>query len=85
MLWASRMIDTWREDLLDKDLPFVIIEICDFDLRNDDGWRAIQTCQQEIQDIKANVKTVTSKDVCESWQIHSGNKEKLAYKIAEEL
>ena len=81
----SRMIDAWREDLLDKDLPFVIIEICDFDVRNEDGWRAIQTCQQAIQGIKVNVKTVTSKDVCESWQIHPGNKEKLANKIAKVL
>ena len=81
----SRMIDAWREDLLDNDLPFVIIEISDFDVRNDDGWKAIQRSQQEIQYIKSNVKTVTSKDVCESWQIHPGNKEKLAKKIVNVL
>jgi len=81
----SKMIDAWREDLLSEALPFVVIEICDFDMRDDDEWRAIQACQQEIQNVKANVKTVTSKDVCESWQIHPGNKEKLAKKVADVL
>ena len=44
----EKLIKAWREDLKDDDLPFVIVQICDFDPRNDEGWRAIQNCQQEV-------------------------------------
>ena len=80
-----RLISSWREDLKDIELPFIVVEICDFDGRNDDGWRAIQYCQQEIVNYCKNVKTVTSKDVCESENIHPANKEKLAEKISTAL
>lgn len=79
------LIKSWREDLKDLELPFVIVEICDYDPRNDDGWRAIQQCQQEVAKVIKNVKTVTSKDVCEHFEIHPANKEKLAEKIVDVL
>ena len=79
------LIKSWREDLKDLELPFVIVEICDYDPRNDDGWRAIQQCQQEVVKVVKNVKTVTSKDVCEHFEIHLSNKEKLAEKIVDVL
>ena len=78
----SRLISSWREDLEDLELPFVVVEICDFDGRNDEGWKAIQSCQQKIVNYCKNVKTVTSKDVCESENIHPANKEKLAKKVS---
>ena len=78
----SRLIASWREDLEDLELPFVVVEICDFDGRNDEGWKAIQSCQQKIVNYCKNVKTVTSKDVCESENIHPANKEKLAKKVS---
>lgn len=78
----SRLISSWREDLEDLELPFVVVEICDFDGRNDEGWKAIQSCQQKIVNYCKNVKTVTSKDVCESENIHPANKEKLAQKVS---
>ena len=78
----KRMISAWREDLQDSALPFVVVEICDFDGRNDEAWRAIQRCQQEAANVVENVTTVTSKDVCEHGNIHPSNKEKLAQKIA---
>lgn len=79
------LIKAWREDLKDADLPFVVVEICDFDARNDDGWRAIQQCQQAVSKLVKNVTTVTSKDVCEHFDIHPANKEELARKIARVL
>lgn len=78
----SRLISSWREDLEDLELPFVVVEICDFDGRNDEGWKAIQCCQQKIVNYCKNVKTVTSKDVCDSENIHPANKEKLAQKVS---
>ena len=81
----AKLIKAWREDLQDKDLPFIVVEICDFDSRNDDGWRAIQKCQQEVSGIVKNVTTVTSKDVCAHNNIHPADKEQLAVKIVEVL
>ncbi len=77
----SKMISSWREVLIDSALPFVVVEICDLSYRNDDGWRAIQNCQQAAAKLIPNVVTVTSKDVCEHTDIHPSNKEKLAEKI----
>ena len=79
------LIKAWREDLKDFELPFIIVEICDFDGRNDEAWRAIQKCQQEVAKLEKNVKTVTSKDVCDHSNIHPANKEKLAKKIVSVL
>ncbi|MBO5480035.1 MAG: hypothetical protein J6A63_02470 [Clostridia bacterium] len=81
----ARLISAWRADLNDLELPFVVVEICDFDGRNDEGWKIIQDCQQKIVDYCKNVKTVTSKDVCESDNIHPANKEKLAEKLSKVL
>lgn len=81
----SRLVTSWREDLLDKTLEFIVVEICDYVNRCDDGWRAIQECQQKIVDVLENVKTVTSKDVCEHSGIHPSNKEKLAEKIVKTM
>ena len=81
----ARLIGSWREDLRDHDLPFVVVEICDYDTRNDDGWHAIQRCQQEVVNCVKGVTTVTSKDVCEHFDIHPSDKEALAEKIVQVL
>ncbi|MBQ8885175.1 MAG: hypothetical protein IJY62_02225 [Clostridia bacterium] len=77
----SKLIFSWREALRDEELSFVIVEICDFDERNDEGWRSIQRCQKTVGKIVPNVIIVTSKDVCEHNHIHPQNKERLAEKI----
>ena len=78
----ARLIGAWREDLKDGELPFIVVEICDYLPRNDDGWRCIQAAQREIVNVVKNAYCVTSKDVCEHTDIHPCNKEKLAKKIA---
>ena len=80
-----RLIVAWREDLCDENLKFIVIEICDFDPRDDDGWHMIQKCQRDIVNVISGVSVVTSKDVCEHTAIHPANKEKLAQKIAQAL
>ena len=79
------MIDVWRSDLRDEKLPFVIIQIADFDIRTDDGWKMIQQAQLEIQSRRDNVVTVISKDVCESDEIHPRTKSRLAERVAAAL
>ena len=77
----ARLITSWREDLKDEELPFIVVEICDFLPRDDEGWHCIQAAQRRIVDAVKNVRCVTSKDVCEHTDIHPCNKEKLAEKI----
>ena len=77
------MIDIWRKDFRREDLPFCIIQIADFDGRNDDNWRRLQQAQIDIQYSRPYVKTVISKDVCEAANIHPPTKHLLAHRVAE--
>lgn len=81
----SIMIDIWRKDFCNSGLPFIIVQIADFDNRNDQAWRTVQKAQYEIQHTFPNIKTVISSDVCESDDIHPRTKEKLAKRIAAAL
>ena len=76
------LITLWREDFNDKELPFVVVQIADYDPRPDDGWKMIQQAQWDVQFMLPNVKTVISKDVCEKDNIHPPTKHKLAERIA---
>jgi sialate O-acetylesterase len=78
----SVLIDTWRNDFLNDKLPFVIIQIADFDNRKDTAWKSVQTAQYEIQKSVPYTKTVISADVCESDDIHPPTKLKLSKRIA---
>lgn len=81
----KRMILCWRKDLRDEKLPFVIVEICDYDDRNDDGWRIIQQKQRECAKETDGTIYVQSSDVCNHENIHPARKICLANRIAEEL
>ncbi len=78
----SILIDVWRKDFSNDKLPFVIVQIADFDERfTDDAWKTVQKAQYEIQFMLQNVKSVISRDVCESDDIHPPTKDKLSKRI----
>lgn len=79
------MIRVWRKDFRNEDLPFVIIQIADYDQRDDEAWRRVQKAQLEVQTMLPNVKTVISLDVCESDDIHPKTKGKIASRVVKEL
>lgn len=83
----ATLIDTWRRDLLDEKLPFVVVQIADNEERiaMGEGWRLIQKAQLDIQNMRNNVKTVISKDICETDDIHPKTKDKLSVRIADTL
>ena len=81
----AKMIDIWREDLRDAELPFVIVQIADFNPRSDEGWRLVQKAQIDVQSMRENVITVISKDICETDDIHPKTKGPLAERIAAAL
>ena len=79
------LIKIWRTDLLDENLPFVIVQIADCIRRMTPGWILVQKAQKDIEEKISNVKTVISKDVCETDEIHPKTKDKLAKRIGESL
>lgn len=76
------LIKKWREDLRNPILPFVVVQIANYDFRNDKGWQTLQKAQLDIQHSAQNVKTVVSADVSESHNIHPPKKAELSKKIA---
>lgn len=81
----AALIDIWRRDLKNETLPFIIVQIADFTPRLDEGWRLVQQAQLDIQTMRSGVKTVISRDVCETDDIHPKTKQPLALRIAAAL
>ncbi len=79
------LIEVWRKDFNDSELPFVVVQIADFEGRVGDIWSTIQKAQYEIQLEVANVASVKSADVCETDDIHPKTKDKLAFRICDAL
>ena len=79
------LIGTVRKEDKDEKLPFVIVQIADFDLRRDDGWRGVQDAQEKAAEEIAECYLAVCRDVCESNEIHPPTKSKLAERIAEFL
>ena len=78
----TALIHAWREGFCDKNLPVIVVQIADCDSRATEAWRTVQQAQMAVQDVLPNVRTVISRDVCESDDIHPGTKELLAKRIA---
>ena len=74
-----------RNNFNDPKLPFIVVQIADYKARNDEGWRAVQSAQDEAQRILPHTKTVISADVCENDDIHPKTKHHLAKRIADAL
>ena len=79
----SIMIDVWRRDLKNSELPFIIVQIADYMHRDDENWHMIQEAQLLVQNMRENVTTVVSADISESDDIHPPTKHILAHRIAE--
>lgn len=75
------LITRWRSDLQDANLPFVLIQIADYDARSDSGWTGIQTAQASVASKVNGVSLVVSKDVCATDNIHPSKKKALADRV----
>ncbi len=76
------LVESWRKDLLDEELPFVIVQIADFIPRQDGSWCAIQDAQAALPFRMKNVSTVECRDICEPDLIHPKKKTELSRRIA---
>ena len=81
----TTLIDLWRKDLIDNDLPFIVIQIADYYSSKNEGWRTVQEAQVKISETMNNVYTVISSDVCEINEIHPPTKINIAKRVTEKL
>ena len=81
----KELILCWRNDFLESNLHFTVIQIADFDVRNDIGWKGIQEAQTKIVDMVDNVSLVKSADLCETDNIHPPTKIYLANRIYKDV
>lgn len=79
----EELIKSWRAVFLDEALPFIVIQIADYTPRlRHLPWQMIQTAQLAIEKKLPNVRTVISRDICETNDIHPPTKLPLARRIA---
>ncbi|MBR2466299.1 MAG: hypothetical protein IKB38_05155 [Clostridia bacterium] len=81
----TELIRIWREDFLSPELPFVVVQIADCEIRLCDAWREVQSAQLEVAKTVPFVKTVVSRDICETDDIHPMTKDKLSERITAAL
>lgn len=79
----AALIESWREELLDEELPFLVVQIADYIGGDPVRWPLVQAAQLRAQEWIPHVKTVISRDVSESECIHPYTKEKLAYRLVD--
>ncbi len=79
------LIDTWRESFQAPSLPFIVVQLADFDAAEPIGWRLVQEKQMAVEKMRAYVRTVPCADICESDNIHPPTKGLLAKRIRDTL
>lgn len=79
------LVGHWRGLFRDEKLPFEIIEIADFDPRDDEGWHAVQAAQRAAAAKIDGATLIRSCDVCESNEIHPPTKSRLCVRIVDAL
>lgn len=82
----AELAKCWRATLRQPELPFVVVQIADYDPRaNDIGWKNMQKAQLTIPEFVSNSTVVRSADVCESNDIHPKTKDKLAARVTDAI
>lgn len=79
------LIRIWRRDFMDEGLPFIVVQLADFDGCRCEGWRLVQEAQMAVPAMLPGVQTVISRDVCETYDIHPPTKKLLGERIAAAL
>ena len=81
----KRLLSSWRADLEDPALPFLIIQLPNLKGANVAGWQAVQEAQSAVCDADDRAVCIPCADICEDNHIHPPTKLPLAERIAEQL
>lgn len=80
------LVEVWRRDFCDPNLPFIIVQLADYAMAWDcTAWKLVQEAQAEVGETTVGVTTVICGDVCEDDMIHPVSKYALSQRIAEAL
>ncbi len=82
---AAELVNSWRSAFKDPGLPFIMVQIADYDHRTDDAWKNLQKAQMTIPALVDGVKVVPCADVCESDSVHPKTKSRLAARIVDNM
>ena len=82
--WLKLLADSWRADLCDPALPFVIMQIADLDGMGE-RWTMLQEAQEKAVSLIDNAYLVITKDVSEKNNIHPADKRKVSERVYEVL
>lgn len=81
----KELICVWRNNFKYLELPFIIVQIHDYDDRNDECWKMIQQTQEFVCKETSCTKLVKSNQFCETSVIHPTKKKALSLCIADNL
>lgn len=79
------LVKTWRNNLFDSDVPFIIVRIADLDCRNDEGWKSVQDAQERAAKIIPNSCLIDASPFCDTDTIHPIHKKELALRIGQKI
>ena len=80
----EEMINDWRKQLRQENLPFTVVEIHNYFYREDEGWYSIQRAQKQANTIPF-VRVVENEDCEEPKEIHPSDKYKISKRIFETM
>ena len=82
--WLKLLADSWRNDLRDPTLPFVIMQIADLEGMGEE-WTMLQEAQERAVSLISNAHLVVTKDVSERTNIHPADKRKVSERVYQVL
>lgn len=77
-LLLTNLIKSWRIDLQNADLPFILIQLSGYKTPYKNGWLKVQEIQYKVSQDISKVATVMTYDIGDSTTIHPKNKQDVA-------
>lgn len=78
-------IEKWRIDLMDENLPFIIVQLANYKTGSREGWTVLQQKQAQAAEKIDNAYLVKCADICEDNDIHPPTKNLLGKRLADKL
>lgn len=80
-LLLDNFINSWRADLEQPNLPFLITQLSGYSGYNNEGWISVQETQYKISQKYSNIATVMTYDIGDSLNVHPTNKQDVALRM----
>jgi hypothetical protein len=81
----EKFIEKWRIDLMDTELPTIIVQLANYKACTREGWSILQKKQEIAAEKIDNAYLVKCADICEDNDIHPRTKNLLGSRLADKL